>query len=137
MVRYLANSCCHGVSEIPEISWEIGTDLAWGFVEKELSETSGCYLRNIEKDSLRVSLSPTKTLLVNLQGLNFGIERRLRNPELSCSSSRTGHPAITLRERRLDHLPFLGGKLLGKRLNRRLGSPRRSREPAFIDAQTL
>src|SRR6266567_8508569 len=56
---------------------------------------------------LRGTLGTTKTLLVDFQRLDFGIESRLRNPEFSSSSPRARDPALTLRERRLDHLSFL------------------------------
>src|ERR1700722_850079 len=93
-----------------------------------------CYSRNIGRQ-LRGRLSSTKTLLVNLQSLDFGIEGRLRDPELGCSSAWARNPAIRLREGRLDHLSLLGDKLLGKRLNRRIGACRLSGEPTFVDGK--
>jgi hypothetical protein len=96
----------------------------------------GVYPQNIGR-RVWVFLSSAKTLLVNLQNLDFGIEGRLRDSELSCSSSRARDPALAFRQRRLDHFSFLCSKLVGKRLNRRIGACRLSDEPTFIDAKIL
>src|SRR6266852_3936749 len=67
------------------------------------------------------SLAEFELLFVDSQGLDAGLEGRWWNSKLSRCSGRSGNPASSLSERRLDNLP------LASRLNiqsRRCFSPR-------------